>query len=233
MEKAIFNWSGGKDSAFCLYKVLSENKYIVESLLTSVSKDHHRVSMHGVREELLDQQVQSIGTPVKKIWLTEAADLIQYESQMEATLKEFKEAGIVHSIFGDIFLEDLRQYRENQLAKLGFKAIFPLWKYNTRQLAMDFIMAGFKSIVVCVDEKFLDRSFAGREYDKSFLDDLPENVDPCGENGEFHTFVFDGPIFKTEIDFAIGEIVYRKYNAANDPSLNTGFYYCDLLYGNK
>jgi uncharacterized protein (TIGR00290 family) len=232
MEKAIFNWSGGKDSAFCLYKVLTENRYKVEYLLTSVSKDHHRISMHGIREELLDAQAQSIGISVKKVWLTETADHKQYENQMEATLKEFKDTGIMNSLFGDIFLKDIRQYRENQLNKLGFKALFPLWKYNTRKLAIDFIEAGFKSIVVCVDEKFLDRSFAGREYDKSFLEDLPENVDLCGENGEFHTFVFGGPIFKQEINIIKGEVVYRKYSSYTDPLLNTGFYYCDLIPGN-
>lgn len=229
MVKAIFNWSGGKDSAFCLYKVISEKNIRIESLLTTLSKDHQRISMHGVREELLDAQVQSIGIPVKKIWLTESADLLQYENQMEVALTGFKECGITHSVFGDLFLEDLKKYREEQLARLGFKAMFPLWNYNTRQLAKDFIDSGFKSIVVCVDEKKLDRSFAGRFFDESFISDLPADVDPCGENGEFHTFVLDGPVFKHPVAIQPGEIVYKKYNSQHEDLYHTGFYYCELL----
>jgi uncharacterized protein (TIGR00290 family) len=232
MEKAIFNWSGGKDSAFCLSKVFSEKKYTIESLLTTISKDHQRISMHGVREELLDAQAQSIGIPVKKIGLTESADLAEYENQLTLALNGFKKEGITYSVFGDIFLEDLRKYREEQLAKLGFKAIFPLWNYNTFELAKDFINSGFKSIVVCVDEKKLDRTFSGRIFDMSFINDLPRDVDPCGENGEFHTFVFDGPVFKNPVPLNKGEIVYKKYKTQNGELYNTGFFYFELLPGN-
>jgi uncharacterized protein (TIGR00290 family) len=233
MEKAVFNWSGGKDSAFCLYKVLAEKKYRVESLLTTVSKDHQRISMHGVREELLEAQAQLIGIPVRKIGLTEMADLEEYEHQMEMAFVDFKKEGISNSIFGDIFLEDLKLFREKQLSRVGFTAVFPLWKYNTAQLARDFIKAGFKCIIVCVDEKHLDQSFAGRLYDEAFLNDLPDNVDPCGENGEFHTFVFDGPILRKAIDIEKGKVVYRKYPSQKESSFNTGFYYCDLHLKNN
>lgn len=232
-EKVIFNWSSGKDSALSLYKMLQTQQYEVLCLLTSVSEQYQRISMHGVRAELLEAQAESIGIPLVKMLIPEMPTMEAYEKVMRATLTGLKDMGAETSAFGDIFLEDLRAYRENKLSELNLKALFPLWKIPTDQLIREFIDLGFKTVITCVNEKYLDKSFAGRIIDHDFLKDLPDNVDPCGENGEFHTFVFDGPLFKNPISFEIGETVYRKYTPAdkdkdNDP-FDTGFWYCDLL----
>ena len=243
--KALFNWSSGKDSALALYKVLQDSEIEITCLLTSVSQEFQRISMHGVRTELLEQQAQSIGIPLEIMQIPEMPTMEVYEDVMNKTLSKLKKEGVTHSIFGDIFLEDLRKYREEQLAKIGLEAVFPLWKIPTQDLIQEFIRLGFRTIVVCVNERFLDKSFVGREINQDFINDLPENVDVCGENGEFHTFTFDGPIFSKPIDFEIGEIVYRKYekpkqvessNTACDTNTSDafdfGFWYCDLLQTN-
>ncbi|EKT4549533.1 diphthine--ammonia ligase [Flavobacterium psychrophilum] len=240
-KKAIFNWSSGKDSALALYKTLQDTEIEIISLLTSVNKKHNRISMHGVRTQLLVQQAKSIGLPLHIMEIPEMPSMNDYEEVMQKTLKNFKEKGISHSIFGDIFLEDLRKYRENKLAEMQLEAIFPLWKIPTKALILEFLALGFKTIVVCVNERNLDKSFVGRVIDAQFIADLPDDVDLCGENGEFHTFTFDGPIFEKPIDFEIGEIVYRKYEKPKQESSNTacdtsssdafdfGFWYCDLI----
>lgn len=229
-EKIIFNWSGGKDSALSLFKILQDKQYDVLCLLTSISERYQRISMHGVRTELLEAQVKAIGLPLVKIQVPEQATMENYERVMTATLESLKAQGATASAFGDIFLEDLRRYREEKLAAIGLKGIFPLWKMPTDQLVREFIRLGFKTIVTCVDERYLDQSFAGRIIDEDFLNDLPANVDPCGENGEFHTFVFEGPLFQHPIPFHKGEIVYRTYRSENSGSkLDSGFWYCDLL----
>ena len=228
--KAFFNWSGGKDSALALYKILNDNKYSVETLLTTISQQYKRISMHGVRESLLDEQAESIGIPLKKVWLPDIPSMEVYEQVISGKLLELKEQHIEHAIFGDIFLEDLKKWRENQLSRLGMKAVFPLWKKKSSKLIHEFIELGFKTIVVSVDTKFLDESFAGQVIDHEFLKRLPSYVDPCGENGEFHTFVFDGPIFQKPVSFTIGEKLYKEYpshNAKNGEK--NGFWYCDLL----
>ncbi|WP_264537587.1 diphthine--ammonia ligase [Flavobacterium sp. N1736] len=240
-KKAIFNWSSGKDSALTLYKILKNSEYKIEYLLTSVNQQFQRISMHGVRVELLESQAKSIVIPLKIIQIPEMPTMEIYDAIMAETLTELKNEGITHSVFGDIFLEDLRKYREDQLAKIGFEGVFPIWKIPTHDLIQEFIALGFKTIVVCVNERYLDKSFVGRIIDQDFINDLPENVDVCGENGEFHTFTFDGPIFSEPILFEIGEIVYRKYeepknentsNTACDSTTNDpfdfGFWYCDL-----
>lgn len=241
-KKALFNWSSGKDSALSLYKILQNPDFKIEYLLTSVNQQFQRISMHGVRVELLQAQAKSIGIPLKIMEIPEMPTMEVYEDVMTKTLTELKNEGISYSVFGDIFLEDLRQYRENQLTKLDFKGIFPIWKIPSHDLIQEFISLGFKTIVVCVNEKYLDKSFVGRIIDQDFINDLPDNVDVCGENGEFHTFAFDGPIFSEPINFEIGEIVHRKYEAPkNQNSSNTacdtndktafdyGFWYCDLI----
>ena len=241
MKKALFNWSSGKDSALALYKILQNPEFEINYLLTSVNQQFQRISMHGVRVELLEQQAQSIGIPLEVMQIPEMPTMEVYEDVMQKTLEKLKNKGITHSVFGDIFLEDLRKYREDKLAKMGFEGVFPIWKIPTKELIQEFIALGFKTIVVCVNERYLDKSFAGRIIDQQFIDDLPENVDVCGENGEFHTFTFDGPIFKKPIDFKTGEIVYRKYEKPKQESSNTacdtndtsaydyGFWYCDLI----
>jgi uncharacterized protein (TIGR00290 family) len=242
--KAVFNWSGGKDSSLGLYKILESSEYEISYLLTSLSEKYNRISQHGVRVELLDQQASSIGIALHKLILPEWSTMDDYNSLMKNTLTGFKKQKITITIFGDIFLEDLRKYREAQLAEASFVGVFPLWKIDTLKLAYEFIQLGFKAIIVCVDEKHLDKSFVGREFDKSFLNDLPEKVDPCGEYGEFHSFVYDGPIFKKPVLFRKGKIVHRIYTplsemrnnkedsiykVANSFQSATSFWYCDLL----
>lgn len=241
MKKALFNWSSGKDSALALYKIQQNPEFEINCLLTSVNQQFQRISMHGVRVELLEQQAESIGIPLEIMQIPEMPTMEVYEDVMHKTLEKLKKRGITHSVFGDIFLEDLRKYREDKLAIMGFEGVFPIWKIPTHDLIQEFISLGFKTIVVCVNEKYLDKSFVGRIIDQQFIDDLPENVDVCGENGEFHTFSFDGPIFSKPIDFEIGEIVYRKYEKPKQDSSNTacdtddttaydyGFWYCDLI----
>jgi uncharacterized protein (TIGR00290 family) len=228
--KAIFNWSGGKDSAFALYKILKDNIYQVEGLVTTINNQYKRISMHGVREALLDRQAESIGIPLEKLWLPDIASMEVYEEIMTKKMEDIKARQIEHAVYGDIFLEDLKKWREDQLARLGMKGVFPLWKKNSRKLVNEFIDLGFKTIVVSVDTKYLDESFAGRVIDGDFLKDLPSHVDPCGENGEFHTFVFDGPIFGSPVSFTIGEKLYKEYpsHGAKNGEQN-GFWYCDLL----
>ena len=238
--KSFFNWSGGKDSSLALYYALKDAQYSIEKLLTNIDNEHRRISMHGVREELLEQQAASIGIPLQKLILPNQPSMTEYEKYTMQMLTELKEQKFSHSLFGDIFLEDLKIYRERQLEKLEITAVFPLWKRDTTQLINEFIDLGFKTMVVCVKAELLDESFAGRIIDKQFLQDLPANVDPCGENGEFHTFVFDGPIFNKPVRFELGEKVFRKYKAPADASntshtdqpsksSNMGFWFCDLV----
>ena len=238
-EKVIFNWSGGKDSALCLQEILQEQQYEIVSLLTTISQPYQRISMHGVRVELLDIQAERIGVPLLKVQIPEMPTMESYDSTMAAVLLELKNTGVTASVFGDVFLEDLRRYREDKLAELNLKGVFPLWKKPTHELIRKFIDSGFKAITTCVNDKYLDRSFVGRVIDDDFLNDLPDSVDPCGENGEYHSFVFNAPFFSNPIPFEKGEIVYRKYTPSNidsDTEKNTdslfenGFWYCELLY---
>lgn len=241
MKQAVLNWSGGKDSAFCMYICASDYDVEIKYLLTTLSEAYDRVNMHGIRRDLLQLQAASIGKELKEIFLPENSALNTYDEIMRRNLKELKEEGIDYSIFGDIFLEDLKQYRESRLAEISMKGLFPLWGWNTDKIMNDFIKAGFKAVIVCVNDKYLDKSFLGRTIDSSLLNDLPANVDPCGENGEFHTFVYDGPIFKKLIPFEYGEIVYKKYKLVPDSqedecfsenvqhNFDTGFWYMDLL----
>jgi uncharacterized protein (TIGR00290 family) len=219
MTPAIFNWSGGKDSTLALWTALETGGFDVRYLLTTFSAAYTRVSMHGVREVLMDRQASSIGIPLKKVFLPERSDMDTYDAALEAALTDLGAEGIRTALFGDIFLRDLRAYREKALDRIGWKAAFPLWERPTKDLLLDFIARGFKAIIVCVDGSRLDASFAGRLLDHSLLEDLPPDVDPCGENGEFHSFVFDGPLFREPIGFRRGEVVYRDQR----------FYFCDLL----
>ncbi|KFF73393.1 ATP-binding domain-containing protein [Chryseobacterium sp. P1-3] len=231
--KALFNWSSGKDSALALFKILQEDQYDVSTLLTSINKEFQRISMHGVHVSLLEQQAASIGIPLVKMELPKEPSMEEYQEIMKDTISGIQSQGITHSIFGDIFLEDLRQYRENQLQSIGMKAVFPLWKQNTPDLIHEFLDLGFKTIVTCVNGTYLDKSFAGRIIDQNFIKDLPGNVDPCGENGEFHTFTFDGPIFKNPVPFEIGETVKKTYpRPKTDSEEKDGeytFWFCDLI----
>ena len=234
--KAIFAWSGGKDSSYALHQVFLEGKYEIQYLLTTLNHEYKRISMHGVREELLDLQAESIGIPQLKVWLYEAS-YESYEKQMEEMLLKAKSEGIETVIFGDIFLEDLKEYRENNLAKVGMKAIFPLWKNDTSLLINDFINSGFKTITCCVNDAYFNEDWVGKKIDESFVLNLPSTIDPCGENGEYHTFCYDGPIFKKKINFQIGEKIYKTLLLEKEESCGVetkenptkGFWYCELF----
>lgn len=231
-HKTYFNWSSGKDSALALHYLLNDKNYNIGHLLTSVNSFHDRVSMHGLRRSLLEQQIRSLGIAYSTIELPEQPSMLEYETAMKGKLAQLKEQGFECAAFGDIFLEDLKQYREQQLALMGISAVFPLWQRNTKDLLNEFIGLGFKAILVCINASLLELSFAGRIIDASFINDLPEKVDPCGENGEFHTFCFDGPVFKQPVPFTVGEKIYREYpSPENDQKNNMGFWFCDLIPG--
>ncbi|MBO6494399.1 MAG: diphthine--ammonia ligase [Roseivirga sp.] len=228
-ELALFNWSGGKDSALALYHTLRNSQFEVKHLLTSVNSETNRISMHGVRLSLLQKQAESIGIPLSLLSLPGEVSMEEYDQLMADKMQGFLDAGISTSIFGDIFLEDLKQYREQKLAQVGLKGGFPLWQRNTKELVNEFISLGFKTMVVSVDGSKLDQSFVGRIIDESFLNDLPENVDPCGENGEFHSFVFEGPIFKKPIGFERSEVVGKEYILSKETGETVTYWFQDLI----
>ena len=215
----ILSWSGGKDSALALHALQHDARYQVVGLLTSVNAHYRRVSMHGVREALLDAQTESIGLPLYKMKLSERPSNEEYERKMRVALDGFRARGIRHVAFGDLFLEDIRQYRLDNMRKINMECVFPLWHKPTDKLAQEFIALGFMAVLCCVDEQQLSGEFAGREYDAALLGALPASVDPCGENGEFHTFVYAGPVFRRPIAFRRGERVRRDER----------FHFCDLI----
>ena len=218
-ENVLFTWSGGKDSALALYELHNAQRYTVAALLTTVTEDYDRISMHGVRRALLEQQARSLNLPLDIVYITRNSSNEEFEVRMKEKLMQYKSRGISSVVFGDIFLEDLRKYREDDLARGGMKAIFPIWKRETAELARTFIALGFKAVITCVDSQSLDKRFAGRAFDERFLSELPASVDPCGENGEFHSFVYAGPLFGESIRFKKGEVVLR----------DNRLYFCDLL----
>jgi uncharacterized protein (TIGR00290 family) len=216
-KPVLFCWSGGKDSAMALNVLRQQKELRVVALLTTVTEGYERISMHGVRRSLLLRQAHAIGLPLQEVHIPPQCVNPVYEARMRDAMLAQKAAGVCRVAFGDIFLQDLREYRQRNLALLEMSAIFPIWKRDTRELAQEFCAMGFRAVAVCIDSKKLSREFAGRELDESFLSDLPAGVDPCGENGEFHTFVYDGPIFSDAIAVERGEVVERD-----------GFYFCDL-----
>jgi len=217
--KVLMCWSGGKDSALALYEILRQNLYECVGLLTTITADYARVSMHGVRRELLRAQAEQIGMPLFEVTITKQSSNEEYEARMQQALERFRRSGVGSVVFGDIFLEDVRKYREENLARVGMTGIFPLWGKDSRALMEIFISLGFKAVVTCVDTQLLDGGFAGRYIDESFLESLPEGVDPSGENGEFHSFVFDGPMFTRPVSFRKGRTVLRDGR----------FRFCDLV----
>ncbi|MDE2928503.1 MAG: diphthine--ammonia ligase [Acidobacteriota bacterium] len=217
-ESIAMCFSGGKDSSLALWEIRRAQTYVVETLLTTVNAEYDRVSMHGVRRELLREQADAIGIPMTEVPVPRVCTNAVYEREMGAAFARLAAAGIRRVAFGDIFLEDLRTYREEQLAASKLECFFPLWKQDTGKLARRFIQGGFKAVLVCVNLKVLDSTFAGRRFDEALLSDLPPGVDPCGENGEFHTFVYDGPVFRRSVRVSTGEVVQRD-----------SFVFCDLL----
>jgi uncharacterized protein (TIGR00290 family) len=231
---AIFSWSGGKDSSYALHKVMQEGVYEIKYLLSTFNGNYKRLSMHGVHEILIEAQANSIGIPLIKVYVYEA-DNTEYEHQMHTVLSKAKNEDIHHVVFGDIFLEDLRQYREQQMAKIGMLCVFPLWKLDTTWLINDFITQGFKTMLCCINDGYLDKSWCGRVIDEQFIDDLPKTVDACGEHGEFHSYCFAAPIFKYPISVVAGETIYKplaiKLSDHPTPIKDVGtkgFWFCDI-----
>lgn len=239
-NKTFFNWSGGKDSALALYHTLQNPSYQTNLLITSVNHTYNRVSMHGVREALLISQAKSLGLSLQQLRMHDQPTMEEYNRTMETLMLDLQQKGYTHAVYGDIFLEDLRKYREDKLSEQGFTGVFPLWKRDTTELIHEFLDLGFKTITTCVKADLLGEDFAGRIIDRDFLKDLPSGVDPCGENGEFHTFVYDGPIFSHPVSFKKGEKVFREYTAPKEKEdncfsekktnlENMGFWFCDLI----
>ncbi len=218
MKPMVMSWSGGKDSCLALYELMRGGECRIEALLTTVTREYERISMHGVRISLLEQQARSIGLPLHQIFISRGADNTEYEGRMAEALDEYRNRGIDTVGFGDLFLEDIRQWRDRFLARHGMQGLYPIWKRDTAGTIREFLNLGFRAVIVCVDPKQCDARFAGREIDLTLLSELPSNCDPCGENGEFHSFVFDGPIFREPVRFRRGEIVERD-----------GFWFCDLV----
>lgn len=239
MKKAYLNWSSGKDAAYALYRLQQERLVEVEKLVTTINSEVDRVSMHGLRRDLLIQQANKLNLPLHLISLPGELSMADYNKIMERETLFLRSEGFTHSVFGDILLDDLKEYREQQLQKVDLHGLFPLWKKDTAQLMNDFLSAGFKAITVSVNAKMLNKSFCGRIIDHKFLEDLPSEVDPAGENGEFHTFVFDGPNFSAPVNFQKGEIVEKFFTPApqnkdncfqqKEQNWDTHFYYCDLF----
>jgi uncharacterized protein (TIGR00290 family) len=218
LPKAFLSWSSGKDSAYALCEARRLGLADVVGVLTTISEAYDRVAMHGVRSSLLDRQIAALGLPALKILLPSPCSNEIYEARFASACAQLKEQGVRHIVFGDLYLEDIRAYRERQLAALGMSAIFPLWRRDTAALAREMIASGLRAHLVCVDPRRLGRSFAGRSFDAALLEDLPPDVDPCGENGEFHTVVSAGPMFNAPIQVRVGEVVERE-----------GFVFADVL----
>ncbi len=218
MEKVIFAWSGGKDSALALYEIQKSQRYEIISLLTTLTKEYDRVTMHGVRRTLVEQQARFLGLPIEEVFIPTPCSNEEYESKMREVLTKFKQGGVSSVVFGDVFLGEVRKYREDNLSKVEMRGIFPLWSRDTAEIVRSSMALGFKAVITCINSKVLDKRFVSRMLDEHFLAELPPNVDPGGENGEYHSFVFAGPIFKEKIAYTLGEIVLRD-----------SLYFCDLL----
>jgi uncharacterized protein (TIGR00290 family) len=217
-EAVVVSWSGGKDSALALDAVARGGAFRVASLLTTVAEGEERAQIQNVRRELIERQAEALGLPLRCVHVRKGASNVEYEGCLGAALAEFREAGVRRVAFGDLFLEDIREYRERLLARLGLGGLYPLWGLDTRRLLEEFVGRGFKAVVTSVDARVLDESFAGAEVDRKLIERLPAGVDPCGENGEFHTFVYDGPLFARPVGFARGELTTED-----------GFHFRDLV----
>jgi uncharacterized protein (TIGR00290 family) len=240
-EKIVFCWSGGKDSALALNRLRQDQRYEIVSLLTTCNEHFQRVSMHGVRLELLDAQAAAVGLPLEKIFVSQRSSNDEYQQKMSACLLAHKARGVTACAFGDIFLEDLKRWRDENLALVGMRGIYPIWKIDTRELIREFFALGFGTVICCANDAYLGEDAVGRNLDEEFTRTLPPEVDVCGENGEFHSFAFAGPVFKRPVKFKVGEKVYRpveithpsdatsSYVCPSGPRRTKGFWFCDLL----
>jgi len=220
-KPVLVAWSGGKDSALALREIRSDARYRVAALLTTVTAEYDRISMHGVRRTLLRRQAESLALPLEEVMISPGASNEEYEASMGVALAALRtrNAGLDSVVFGDLFLADIRAYRERMLARIGMRGLFPLWLRDTRALAHEFVRLGYRAVLVCVDSAQLAGGFAGREFDADLLHDFPPEVDPCGENGEFHTFVYAGPGLRQPVEHRRGPVVLR----------DDRFVYCDLV----
>ncbi|MCA1054399.1 diphthine--ammonia ligase [Rossellomorea aquimaris] len=225
MKKTVIGFSGGKDSTLALYKIQQDPGYEVDSLLVTLTEGFDRVSIHGVRHELLKRQADSLGIPLREVWIPQDSTNEQYAERMEKAVHEMLDDGVTHMVFGDIHLQDVKEYREKMLSGTGLTPVFPLWGRPVGDLGREFIDLGFKTVMTCVDLDKLHRSFVGRVYDEAFLEDYPEDRDICGENGEFHSFVFDGPNFRFPVQFKLGE----ERVTPDHQTKRDRFLYVDLL----
>jgi uncharacterized protein (TIGR00290 family) len=219
LEKVLISWSGGKDCALALHEILLSRQYQVAGLLTTITGNNDRLDMHDIRYSLLERQAESLGFPLEMVSISSHTSNADYEPSLVQTLRKYKESGVTSVVFGDIFREDLKKYRQLNLARLRLKGIFPLWKRDSFQIMESFITLGFKAVVVSINTHALDGHFVGRIIDWKFLFDFPKTADVCGEHGEYHTFVYDGPIFKQAISYEVGEFFLRDNH----------FNYCDLI----
>ncbi|RZL09805.1 MAG: diphthine--ammonia ligase [Pedobacter sp.] len=229
LQEAFISWSGGKDSCMALHYSLQDPNWRIAGLQTTISKEYNRISIHGVREELLEMQAESLNMPLIKLYLDEMPDMLSYETQLTKANADLLQMGVKNIVYGDIFLEDLRTYREGLLQKTDQRAVFPLWKRNTRELIFEFIDLGYKTIIVSAQEGL--QHLCGKIIDKELIDTLPAGIDPCGENGEFHTFVVNGPIFNKGLDVLTGELVFKPFQIDTDlhNELPKGAWYIDLV----
>lgn len=227
-KKVSISWSGGKDGCYALYKVLQEKELEVVSLHTSFNSELKRVGMHGTPEALIEAQAAAIGIPLQKIYVPADSSNASYEAAMLDFYRQQKEAGIEAIVFGDIFLEDLKAYRDALVARAGLEAIYPLWQQDTHQLLNNFLEAGFKTAICAVDAKFFKPETAGSTLDQHFIANLPLDVDPCGERGEFHTFVYDGPLFRQPVVFECADLVHKNYSMGTNSDTSLGFWFADL-----
>jgi uncharacterized protein (TIGR00290 family) len=218
LKPVLMSWSGGKDSCLALFEIQQRSTFRVAALLTTITREYDRISMHGVRRSLLEKQAASLGLPLHPVLISKGANNEEYEQKMGLAFNEYRRSGIDTAVFGDLFLEDIKAYRDQFLARHKMNALYPIWQRNTTELLKEFIGLGFRSVVTCVDAKVLDKSFAGKTIDKEFISSLPAGVDACGENGEFHTFVYDGPNFSQPIEFSLGKTRFEE-----------GFWFRDLF----
>jgi len=209
LMKTLVSWSSGKDSAWMLHVLKQDPTIEIGGLLTTMNEQFDRVAMHAVRRRLLEAQADAAGVPLRTVPLPWPCTNEAYEERMRAAVAQAVAEGFTHVAFGDLFLEDVRKYREEKLAGSGLTPLFPIWGIPTDQLAMQMVEGGLRSVLTCINPKHLDRSFAGRQFDRALLDDLPAGVDKCGERGEFHSFAWDGPMFNRPVSIAIGEVVDR------------------------
>lgn len=217
-KKTLVSWSSGKDSAWTLYKLQQQQEFEVVGLFCTFNKKYERGAMHAVRNELIRQQTESIGLPLELIPIPDPCNDSEYKAIMANFIAQVKSQEIEYIAFGDLYLKDIRRYREDSLAGTGITPLFPLWQIPTDKLSNDMVNSGLRAKISCIDPNLMPLSFAGHEYDNTFLKQIPSNIDPCGENGEFHSFVYDGPMFNHKINISIGEVVARN-----------GFVYTDIL----